>query len=48
MIDYPGLLQFVWQGWAASVIPIAITSTSHHLKVFRTAFGETILKTLRF
>jgi hypothetical protein len=43
-----GLLQFVWQGWAASVIPIAIASTSHHLSVFRTAFGGTVLKTLRF
>jgi len=43
-----GLLQFVWQGRTAPAIPIAITNTSHHLSVFRTAFGETVLKTPRF
>jgi len=44
----PGLLQSVWQEWTSSAIPMGFASQPHRLWVFRTAFGEAVLKTPRF
>jgi len=45
VVSSSGLLQFVWQEQTAPAIPMGFTIVHHHLWVFRTGFGEAVLKT---
>jgi len=45
VVSSSGLLQFVWQEQTAPAIPMGLTILHHHLRVFRTRFGEAVLKT---